>query len=30
MTERKPVTKMVDYQEERKMLKKMLARMVAE
>lgn len=30
MTERKSVTKMVDYQEERKVLKKMLARMVAE
>ena len=30
MTERKSVTKMVDYQEERKVLKKMLSRMVAE
>ncbi len=30
MTERKPVTKMVDYQEEREVLKKMLSRMVAE
>ena len=30
MTERKSVTKVVDYQEERKVLKKMLSRMVAE
>jgi hypothetical protein len=30
MIERKSVTKMVDYQVERRVLKKMLARMVAE